>query len=85
MNGTCIVAISYHWLDEERNIVRYDNERTVIPPPLGAGERVTVDASIRARSIAGRYILQWDLVVERVSWFSLQGVVCPECIVEIQA
>ncbi len=66
------VLLSYHWLDLRGNPIVWDGERTALPivPP---GERLTVDALVRAPIPPGRYRFALDLVAEHRVWFSQLG------------
>jgi hypothetical protein len=66
------IFVSYHWLDDRRNPIVWDGVRTPVPT-LGAGERATVDMTLRAPIPPGRYRLAFDLVAERRAWFSELG------------
>lgn len=65
--------LSYHWYDVERRLVT-DGPRTVLPRDIRSGESVVLDALVRAPWQEGRYLLVWDMVHERTTWFSGQGV-----------
>ena len=68
------VALAYHWLDAATGqVVLFDGLRTPLPDDVGPGGRVTVQATVRAPSAPGRYILWWDLVHEHAVWFSERG------------
>jgi hypothetical protein len=66
------IYASYHWLDERGNPIVWDGLRTAVPP-LGPGERATVDLSLRAPIPPGPYRLAFDVVAERRAWFSELG------------
>ena len=68
--------LSYHWTGGPTPVV--DGERTFLPsvpasgvPPCGV---VVLSAKVVAPSAAGSYQIQWDMVLEGVTWFSTQGV-----------
>lgn len=63
------VYISYHILDSDRNVVRYDNVRTPFPKVIKRGESESVNMLVNAPSKPGRYILEVDVVKEKVRWF----------------
>jgi hypothetical protein len=65
--------LSYHWYDVERRLVM-DGPRTVLPRDVRSGDSVVLDALVRAPVQEGRYLLVWDMVHERTTWFSGQGV-----------
>ena len=66
------VLLSYHWLDLRHNPIVWDGERTSLPL-VAPGERVTVEAKVRAPIPPGRYRFALDLVAEFRVWFSQLG------------
>ncbi len=66
------VLLSYHWLDDRDNPIVWDGERTPLPP-VAPGERVSVEARVRAPIPPGSYRFAWDLVAEHRAWFSELG------------
>ncbi len=68
------ILASYHWLDDRGRVLVADGLRTRIPAHVAAGESVDLALSVEAPSAPGRAILAVDLVHERVTWFSEQGV-----------
>jgi hypothetical protein len=66
------IVLSYHWLDLRGNPIVWDGIRTALPevPP---GERVAVDARVRAPIPPGRYRFAFDLVAEGRAWFAELG------------
>ena len=73
-----VVRLSYHWLRGDGSMAVFDGVRTYIPAPLKGGNSMIVFAVVVAPSEPGEYVLQLDLVVENVSWFSSKGLVCPK-------
>jgi len=70
-NGALPVYLSYHWLsDDKKTALVFEGARTPLPYDLEPGESVSVDANLLAPPKPGAYYLQWDLVQERVIWFS---------------
>ena len=67
------VLVSYHWLDRAGKTVVRDGVRSSLPQPLQPGESTIVHVTVMAPSQAGRYLLQFDLVHEGVTWFSEVG------------
>lgn len=65
--------LSYHWYDVDRRFLT-DGPRTLLPRDVRSGESVALDALVRAPGKEGRYLLVWDMVHERTTWFSGQGV-----------
>ena len=66
------MLLSYHWLDLRDNPIVWDGERTSLPL-VAPGERVTVEAQVRAPIPPGRYRFALDLVAEYRAWFSQLG------------
>jgi hypothetical protein len=66
------VLLAYHWFDLRGNPIVWDGERTSLPV-VGPGERVTVEAPVRAPIPPGRYTFALDLVAEFRVWFSQLG------------
>lgn len=68
-------ALSYHWLTSSgEEVVIFDGLRTPFVQPVEPGERVTVNARVRAPNYPGDYTLMWDVVQEHRTWLSLEGV-----------
>jgi hypothetical protein len=65
--------LSYHWYDLKRRFLT-DGPRTFLPRAVPGGESVLLDARVRAPRAEGDYLLVWDMVHERTTWFSGQGV-----------
>jgi hypothetical protein len=66
------VKLSYHWLDALGNPVLWDGLRTelgVVEP----GQRLELEAEVRAPIPPGRYRLALDLVIEYRYWFGEIG------------
>jgi len=66
------IRLSYHWLDSRGNPIVWDGIRTPLPL-VEPGERVRVEARVRAPIPPGRYRFSLDLVAERRAWFSQLG------------
>ncbi len=69
-----VVSLSYHWrnANEDQNSAFYavfEGVRTSLPHDVGPGQSVTVEAIVQAPPKPGDYLLEWDLVQERVAWF----------------
>ena len=71
--GNNPVRLGFHWyLDGKEALVREDYRGT-LPQDVGPRQEVTITAKTMAPDTAGRYVLQWDLVEEGVTWFSARG------------
>jgi hypothetical protein len=68
--GTTRVNLSYHWLEPEDGQPLEEGRRTGLPRDLEPGGAVEVEQVIRAPEQPGTYVLELDLVRERVSWFA---------------
>jgi hypothetical protein len=68
------IRLSYHWIDLTRNhVIVFDGVRTPLPHDVAPNDRVTLDARVIAPDQPGHYLLQWDMLQERVTWFSTRG------------
>ena len=70
------VLLSWHLMSEEGTMIRFDNKRTPFPHPILPGEsgRVVVQMSPASEGIpVGRYLIEFDLVQENVTWFANRG------------
>jgi hypothetical protein len=63
--------LSYHWLAADgEQVVEFEGLRTPFPAVVPPGATVAVDARVRAPGVPGRYLLLWDVVIDRRLWFS---------------
>jgi O-antigen ligase len=67
-----VFHLAYHWYDTDRRKLE-DGRRTLLPRSVAPGETLSLRAELRAPMTEGRYLLAWDMVQERVTWFSDQG------------
>ncbi|MFQ6015954.1 MAG: DUF2079 domain-containing protein [Anaerolineae bacterium] len=65
--------LSYHWLTDDGQVYEWDGQRTSFHHIVKPGESLTVAAMLITPQEPGRYILEWDLVREEMTWFSRQG------------
>jgi len=68
--------LGFHWYKstgEEYTQQPSLEYHTPLPHDVPPGESVIVDALLNTPSQAGNYTLKWDMVHERVTWFSSQG------------
>ena len=68
--GATPVRFSYHWLGEKDEIVTWAGRRTEFPADLAAGGQLETEVLVDVPEAVGRYVLAFDLVRERVGWFS---------------
>ena len=78
------VNLSYHWLSPSGKMVVFDGVRTALPVRVGPGEKVTVRARVAAPAEPGAYLLEFDLVQEKVTWFGREGSTAPSSPVEVR-
>jgi hypothetical protein len=65
--------LSYHLLDEIEKVLKFDNPRTPLPRIVSPGEAIEISVKIKTPLGKGRYILEFDLVREGLSWFKDYG------------
>jgi hypothetical protein len=71
--GDQAIHLSYHLLrlyPDLRQGIQYEGLRTELPNDLAPGQSVTVTASVATPPASGDYLIQWDMVQEKVVWFS---------------
>ena len=67
-DGPDSVALSYHWLTEDKlGVVEWDNPRLPLPADVPPGGTVALEVALAA-PVAGRYALAWDLVHAPNEW-----------------
>jgi hypothetical protein len=81
--GVPDVRITYHWLRANGDPYEPRGHRTALPHTLGPGQSTRLPVSVRAPGEPGDYILQWDMVIPQVAWFSKQGWRGPEYAVRV--
>lgn len=64
--------VSYHWLEQDGDVVVWDGARTDLPAPVAPGEVVSLEGLVEVPLIGGRIDFQWDVVQEGVRWLSDQ-------------
>lgn len=68
------VCLSYHWLDNNGNIIIWDGARTNLPYNLKPKNTpLNIEMTVIAPNIDGNFILEIDLVQEKVAWFKDKG------------
>ncbi len=78
------VALGTHWINRDTGeVFIWDGDRTLLPLDISHGEEAEVDVKLKAPNKPGRYILQYDMVHERVTWFSEKGVIPMEVNVDV--
>ena len=70
-DGPNPVNVAYHWYDGRGGIVSYDGQRTRLPREVGPGEQAELHLRVHPPGLAGRYVLEIDVVREGVRWFEV--------------
>ena len=65
--------LSYHLLDENGQIIRFDNRRFILPKKIYPGQKIDMIIIVRSPLEPGEYILEFDLLREGLFWFKDQG------------
>lgn len=66
-------VLSYHIRQHDGRLIEYDGVRTPLPHRVAPGERLSLQAVVRAPDATGEYLLEWDMLQEDVTWFSAKG------------
>ena len=72
-DGQYRIAVGNHWLNEKGTTVVLDDARSSLPYDLLSGQKAEVLLTINAPDNAGNYLLEVDVVQEKVSWFASKG------------
>ncbi|MEW6003022.1 MAG: hypothetical protein AB1638_10305 [Nitrospirota bacterium] len=67
------INLSYRWLDKEGKILIRDGLRTPLPYDIKPDNDIDLNATVAAPGNPGEYMLEFDMVQERVSWFKDRG------------
>jgi SAM-dependent methyltransferase len=67
------ISIANHWLRQDGLVEVPDDGRALLPQTLAPGQRCEVELVVRAPDENGVYLLEIDLVQERVCWFAEKG------------
>jgi hypothetical protein len=66
--------LAYHWLHATQDlVVDWEGIRTDFAGPVQPGERVAIEARVRAPRQPGTYRLMWDVEQEQQLWFSTEA------------
>jgi hypothetical protein len=71
--GRGAVSLGSHLLLTDEEEVDWDYGRARLPRDLGPGETANVEFKVRAPETPGKYIVEFDMVAEHISWFEDQG------------
>lgn len=80
------VFLSWHILNENGDMLRFENPRVAFPAPVSPGDSAGVAAPVSPSSDglpAGRYIFEFDLVREGEAWFADRGSAASRVRVEV--
>jgi predicted O-methyltransferase YrrM len=75
--GVPEILLSYHWLHSTGELHESLGIRTRLPLTVRPRDAIKVIAQVLAPWQSGRYLLQWDPLIENVTWFSTQGLKGP--------
>ena len=67
------ITIANHWLSRTGEVVVADDGRARLTTPMAPGGQAEFELNVRAPDIAGEYLLEIDLVQERICWFAERG------------
>ena len=67
------ICIANHWLHEDGTTAVADDGRAYLPKTVAPGETVSVELQVQAPEAPGAYLVDVDLVQERVCWFAERG------------
>jgi mannosyltransferase OCH1-like enzyme len=63
------IRCAYRWLDLNERVLEPEGFRTSFPCTVSPGESVVVPVVVEAPAVSGTFLLEVDLVHERVRWF----------------
>jgi hypothetical protein len=72
-SGIPDVIVTYHWLRDPGDSAEFHGLQTRLPHTLRPGEMTRIPVQVQAPVESGEYLLQWDLLIEQVAWFSTRG------------
>src|SRR2546423_12932400 len=64
-----IVRLGAHLLAADEEELNWDGGRAILPRDLNPGESAQIEFVFRTPENAGRYIIEFDMVAEHVTWF----------------
>jgi ubiquinone/menaquinone biosynthesis C-methylase UbiE len=67
------ILLGNHWIDDTGQTVRHDDGRALLPNSLRPGASAGIEIEMRTPPSPGRYMVEFDLVQEGVSWFKDKG------------
>ena len=72
-DGSYQIRCSYHWLDKNGKVINWEGIRATLPHDLESNQEVVLNAKVMAPDKPGEYILEFDLIQQKVAWFSKRG------------
>ena len=79
------ISVANHWLDSNGVAVVPDDGRARLPCDLRPGQSVEVSLDITAPGTAASYLLDVDLVQERICWFAERGSRTGRVLIDVRA
>jgi tetratricopeptide (TPR) repeat protein len=67
------IRLGNHWLDENSEKLQNDDGRTALLQKLEPTESIELPLAIQIPATPGNYLLELDMVQERVAWFQKKG------------
>ena len=67
------ITVANHWLSPGGEVVVADDARARLTATMAPGSRAEIELAVRAPDAAGEYLLEIDLVQERICWFAERG------------
>jgi tRNA (mo5U34)-methyltransferase len=71
--GAGAIYLGSHLLRETEEEVEWDYARARLPCDLEPGEIAEIELKVRLPKSAGKYILEFDMVAEHITWFEDHG------------
>lgn len=72
-DGANGVYLAYHWLRPDGSTALFDGKRTVFAADVQPSSEVEVGAAVATPDEPGNYILEFDVLQERIAWFKDRG------------
>jgi hypothetical protein len=67
------IGLTYHLRSSDNTVLAWDSDRIAFKQPLQIGHSATLDLPVRGPDEPGEYLVEIDLVWERVMWFQETG------------
>ena len=82
--GSRRTNLGTHWINRDTGeMIIWDGNRGLLDEDVEHGQEAIVKITIKAPDEPGRYILQYDMAHEGVTWFSEQGVIPLEINIDV--